>query len=196
MFTGIIQSTAKVVDANLSSSGMLLRVSKPKKWKIKLGDSISVNGVCSTVAKVSDGEMTFEYMPETLKRTSLAALRKSSFVNLEQSLRASDRLDGHIVQGHVDTIGRVIAVTKEGNSRVVSIEVKNAEKKLMRLIAEKGAIAIDGISLTVVAVFKNYFTVKIIPHTLEHTNIGAKKTGAMVNLEFDILAKYLQRLIK
>jgi len=193
MFTGIIKSTTTVTEVTLKSSGMLLRVSKPHNWKIKLGDSISVNGVCSTVTSINKNQLAFDYMPETLKRSTLGLLNKFNLVNLEQSLKASDRLDGHIAQGHVDTTGKIISIKKEGNSRVFTIGV--GDKKLIRLLAEKGAVSIDGISLTVVGVSKNYFTVKIIPYTISHTNLRSKKTGDMVNLEFDILAKYLQRLI-
>jgi riboflavin synthase len=193
MFTGIIASTTKILETEANSDGMILKVSKPSGWKIKLGDSINLNGVCSTVAKLGAGQMMFEYMPESLERSNLGGLKKGDLVNLEQSLRAADRLDGHIVQGHVDVTGKIVSIIKEGNSLVYRIEVK--DKKLIRLAAEKGAIAVDGISLTVVAAGKGYFTVKIIPYTVAHTNLRNKKPGDLVNLEFDILAKYLQRLI-
>ncbi len=193
MFTGIITATARVVKKNLTKKGMILTVTKPKKWKVSVGASITVNGVCSTLKKTIRG-LTFEYMPESLERTDIQSLEIDSIVNLEQSLKAHDRLDGHIVQGHVDTTGKIISLTPEGNSYMFTIEPR--EKKYIPMIAEKGSIAIDGISLTVTAVTKKSFTFKIIPYTWEHTNLSTKKKGDTVNIEIDVLAKYLNQLTR
>ncbi|HRH23153.1 MAG TPA: riboflavin synthase, partial [Candidatus Magasanikbacteria bacterium] len=185
MFTGIITATAKVIKKNLNTSGMVLVITQPKKWKVKIGASITINGVCSTLKKTQKG-LTFEYMPESLKRSTLSDLTVGSLVNLEQSMRADDRLDGHIVQGHVDTVGKIITITPEGNSYIFTIEPR--DKKYLKMIAEKGSIAIDGISLTITATGKNNFKFKIIPYTWEHTNLSTKQSGDMVNIEIDVLA--------
>lgn len=192
MFTGIITATAKVIKKNLNKNGMVLVITQPKKWKVKIGASITVNGVCSTLKKINKG-LTFEYMPESLERTSLSDLVVGNIVNLEQSMRADDRLDGHIVQGHVDTVGKIISITPEGNSYIFTIEPR--EKKYLKMIAEKGSIAIDGISLTVTTTGKKHFTFKIIPYTWDHTNLSNKQTGDMVNIEIDVLAKYLNQFL-
>lgn len=192
MFTGIITATAKVVKKNLNTNGMVLVISQPKGWKLKLGASITVNGVCSTLKKMVNG-LTFEYMPESLERTSLSDLAIGAVVNLEQSMRADDRLDGHIVQGHIDTVGKITSITPEGNSYIFTIEPR--EKKYLKMIAEKGSIAIDGISLTVTATGKKNFAFKIIPYTWDHTNLSNKQTGDMVNIEIDVLAKYLNQFL-
>ncbi len=193
MFTGIITATATVANKKLTTKGMVLSITKPKKWKIKLGASITVNGVCSTLKKMQK-VMTFEYMPESLRRTNLSNLEIGSVVNLEQSLTPHDKLDGHIVQGHVDTIGTIISIMPEGNSYIFTIEPR--EKKQLQLIAEKGSIAIEGISLTVTQVTKKNFCFKIIPYTWEHTNLSEKKIGDTVNIETDVLAKYLHQFLK
>ena len=192
MFTGIITATAKVIKKNLDKNGMVLVITQPKNWKVKIGASITVNGVCSTLKKNQKG-LTFEYMPESLERTSLSDLTVGGTVNLEQSMRADDRLDGHIVQGHVDTVGKIISIIPEGNSYIFTIEPR--EKKYLKLIAEKGSIAIDGISLTITATGKKNFKFKIIPYTWDHTNLSSKQSGDMVNIEIDVLAKYLNQFL-
>lgn len=194
MFTGIVKQTSKVIDTKTNNDGMLLTIKKPD-WEVNLGDSIMINGVCSTVKSASDDQIVFEYMPETLQKSNLGDLKTGDIVNLEPSLRASDRLDGHIVQGHIDTTGSITEITDEGNSKVFKIKVNHPDE-FMRLVASKGSVAIDGISLTSVDVIEDTFTVKIIPYTLEHTNLEIKSQGDTVNLEFDILAKYLARLMK
>ncbi len=193
MFTGIISATSKVIKKNLNNNGMILTITKPKNWKVSIGASITVNGVCSTLKKTTGG-LTFEYMPESLERANIGSLEVGGVVNLEQSLKASDRLDGHIVQGHVDTMGTIASLKSEGNSYIFTIQPK--EKKYLGLIAEKGSIAIDGISLTVTAVTRSSFAFKIIPYTWEHTNLSTKKKGDTVNIEVDVLAKYLNQLTR
>ncbi len=168
--------------------------------KVKIGDSISVNGVCSTIKSIRlrsqkalarQGNILFEYMPESLKLTNLSFLKKGDTVNIERSMRLSDRLDGHIVLGHIDGKGEIISIKKEGNSQVFEIKVPSPQ--FMRFLVYKGSIAVEGISLTVAKILKNSFIVKIIPFTMEHTNLKYKKKGEEVNLEFDILAKYANK---
>lgn len=195
MFTGIIQAAGRVLDVVDARGGLRLKVTAPKTWKVKAGDSIAVNGVCSTVVKTGGG-LTFEYMPESLERTNIAQLAKEDMVNLERSLRATDRLDGHIVQGHIDTTAELIHAVPEGNSNILTLRFSKRDLPNMRLIAEKGSIAIEGISLTVAKISAAELKVKIIPYTWEHTNLRHKKIGTQLNIEFDVLAKYLARLNK
>ena len=186
MFTGIISKTAKVKNVKHASGGLSLEISNSLK-KIKIGESISVNGVCSTVKKISKN-VIFEYMPETLRLSNLDSLQKDDTVNIEQSLKFGDNLDGHIMLGHVDGAGKIVSIKKEGNSSVFEIEIP--AQNFRKYLAYKGSVAVEGISLTVAKVLKNSFIVKIIPHTLRNTNLKYKKKGDIVNLEFDILAKY------
>ena len=155
------------------------------------GDSVAVNGVCLTAVIVTPA-LGFDCMLETAKSSALGSLAAGETVNLEQAMRLSDRLDGHIVQGHVDTVGTIVALTAEGNSYILKITPR--DQKVMPLIAEKGSVTIDGVSLTVVQAGKKFFTVNIIPHTWQNTNLCTKKKGSMVNIETDMMAKYLQRL--
>lgn len=194
MFTGIIAASSKITSAKKTSGGMLISVNAPKGWKVKVGDSITVNGVCSTAKKVNK-QIEFFYMPETLAKSAAGSLKVGDVVNLEQSMRPSDRLDGHIVQGHVDTTGKIAKISLRGESYVLEVAPVLTDKSLMRLLAPKGSIAIDGISLTVVDVLKNSFTVNLIPYTWDVTDLHTKQVGDLVNLEFDVLAKYLKRLI-
>ncbi|OGI59485.1 riboflavin synthase subunit alpha [Candidatus Nomurabacteria bacterium RIFCSPHIGHO2_02_FULL_37_45] len=186
MFTGIISKTAKVKNVKHASGGLSLEISNSLK-KIKIGESISVNGVCSTVKKIGKN-VIFEYMPETLRLSNLDSLQKDDTVNIEQSLKFGDNLDGHIMLGHVDGAGKIVSIKKEGNSSVFEIEIP--AQNFRKYLAYKGSVAVEGISLTVAKVLKNSFIVKIIPHTLRNTNLKYKKKGDIVNLEFDILAKY------
>ena len=189
MFTGIISKTSKVKKVNILKDGLLLEINNTL-GKTKRGESISVNGVCSTIKKIAKG-ITFEYMPETLRLSNLQSLHMGDIVNLEQSMRLNARLDGHMVLGHIDGRGKIVSLKKEGNSKVFTIQVP--QKKFMKYIVYKGSVAMEGISLTVASVSKNNFLVKIIPYTLKHTNLGLKKKGDIVNLEFDILAKYANK---
>lgn len=189
MFTGIIKKTSKVKNIRLSGGGLVVEVQNNLR-KIKLGESISVNGVCSTV-KNAGKNISFEYMPETLKLSNIGSLKKGDMVNIEQSMRMTDRLDGHIVLGHIDGKGEVLNITTEGNSEV--FEIKIPAKDFMKLLVYKGSVAVEGISLTVAKVLRSSFVVKIIPYTFKHTNLKDKKKGDFVNLEFDILAKYANK---
>ncbi|MDO8499562.1 MAG: riboflavin synthase [bacterium] len=191
MFTGIIAVKTKVIQAQVSATGMKLVLAKPKAWRVRVGSSIAVNGVCSTVKGLRGG-LEFDYMPESLTRANLSDLRAGDIVNIERSLKVGDRLDGHIVQGHIDTVGKIISIVKAGNAYNLKISFSN---KFAKFVAEKGSITVEGVSLTVVAVSSRFFVVKIIPYTWAHTNLSRKKIGDKVNLELDILAKYLAQII-
>jgi riboflavin synthase len=161
--------------------------------ELREGDSVAVNGVCLTATDVGDGSFAADVMNETLARTSLAGARPGAGVNLELPLRAADRLGGHVVQGHVDGLGTIGEVHDDGFARLVEVQV-GAE--LLRYVVQKGSIAVDGVSLTVAELGESSFTVSLIPETLERTNLGAAEPGATVNLEVDVLAKYVERLIR
>ncbi len=189
MFTGIISKTSKIKKVNTPKGSFSIEVIN-NLGKVKLGESISVNGVCSTIQKTGRN-ISFEYMPETLKLSNLELLKKGDRVNIEQSMHLGKRLDGHIMLGHIDGKGEILDITKEGNSQVFKIKVP--DRKFHKFLFYKGSIAIEGISLTVAQVLKNSFIVKIIPYTLKHTNLKYKKKGDFLNLEFDILVKYANK---
>jgi riboflavin synthase len=188
MFTGLVAASGRV--ASMREGRLTIAVTAP--LGLSDGDSISVNGVCLTAAEVAEHGFTADVMGETLRRTALGELRAGDPVNLEPALRASDRLGGHIVQGHVDGTGVVEAVVAEGFSRLVRIEAPAA---LLRYVVEKGSIAVDGVSLTVAEVDGDSFSVGLIPETLERTSFGAVAVGRRVNLEVDVLAKYVEKLV-
>ena len=189
MFTGIIQHVGVIKKTERRQGSLFLTVTAPRGWKFKPGDSIAADGVCLTVQKVSKGFYTTELMPETLKKTTFGKSFPAT-VNLERPLKFGARLDGHLVQGHVDGVGKIEAVKKNGLSHVVAISFPQRFKKL---IVSKGSIAVDGVSLTVVRVKKNVFSVALVSYTIKHTTLGKKKAGDLVNLEFDILRKYAKR---
>ena len=187
MFTGLV--AGKGVVRGLSDGR--LEVETALAAELAPGDSIAVNGVCLTAVERSNGSFAADVMPETLRRTSLEPLANGDEVNLELPLRAGDRLGGHVMQGHVDGTGTVESVSEEGSSRVVRI---GAPAELLRYVVEKGSIAVDGVSLTVSAVDEDGFEVSLIPETLERTTLGAAVPGRTVNLEVDVLAKYVEKL--
>jgi riboflavin synthase len=193
MFTGLIADLGEITDVARSAEGVVLTVSSSLTEELSEGDSIAVNGVCLTATSVKDGRFDAEVMNETLRLSSLAEARTGSPVNLELAMRVSDRFGGHVVQGHVDGVGRVVSVTPDGFSRRVEIE---APDEVLRYIVHKGSITVDGISLTVSGLAERSFTVSLIPETLERTNLGDAGTGTIVNLEVDVLAKYVERLIR
>jgi riboflavin synthase len=193
MFTGLVQDLGRIADRGHSSDGIRITIETALAAELRRGDSIAVNGVCLTAAEVGDGSFAAEVMNETVARTSLAGADPGSWVNLELPLRAGDRLGGHIVQGHVDGLGTVIGVLEDGFARRVEIE---APPELLRYVVEKGSIAVDGISLTVAELDDQSFTVSLIPETLQRTNLGAAEPGRNVNLEVDVLAKHVERLIR
>ena len=178
------------VDA--TADGVRLAVETALAPEIAEGDSVAVNGVCLTATAIADGRFTADVMHETLRRSSLAGVAEGAEVNLELPLRASDRLGGHVVQGHVDGLGTIRDVREDGFSRLVEIA---APAETLRYVVEKGSIAVDGISLTVASVTADTFTVALIPETLERTNLGAAAPGQPVNLEVDVLAKYVEKLV-
>jgi riboflavin synthase len=192
VFTGIVQGMGSVTSVERSGEGSVLRVATPLGAELRAGDSIAVNGVCLTATEVAEGSFAAEVMNVTLERTSLAAVSDGASVNLELPLRAADRLGGHVVQGHVDGVGRVTAIAEDGFARRVTIEAPAA---VLRYVVAKGSIAIDGVSLTAAEVNQRSVTVSLIPETLERTTLGRARPGTLVNLEVDVLAKYVEKLI-
>jgi riboflavin synthase len=193
MFTGLIADLGEITDVARSADGVVLTVSSVLAGELSEGDSIAVNGVCLTATAVAEHHFSAEVMNETLRLSSLAEAGAGSPVNLELALRASDRLGGHVVQGHVDGIGRIASIVPDGFSRQVEI---SAPEDVLRYIVHKGSITVDGISLTVSALSDGSFTVSLIPETLERTNLGEAEVGTVVNLEVDVLAKYVERLMR
>lgn len=193
MFTGIIKKISKVEKTVNKKGSLFIMISIPRGWKIWEGESISINGVCSTVRMVSKNNFEVEYMPETIKKTTVGKFKKGTIVNLEKSLKMSDLLDGHLVMGHIDCTGKIMEIKKAKESKVIKIMIP---EKFMKFIVEKGSAAVDGISLTVVDTGKNWFSVSLVSYTLKNTNLGEIKKGKSVNIEVDIIAKYLDKLIK
>ena len=189
MFTGIVEEVGVV--AKISDNGMTVLATKVTE-DLKLGDSIAVNGTCLTAVSFDRTEFSVDLSPETVRRTSLGRLSVGGPVNLERALLASDRMGGHIVQGHVDGTGRIMSTKRDGDSTIFRIRVP---KRLNRYIVEKGFVAVDGISLTVVKIGASSFTLAVIPYTLANTNLAALSVGDRVNLEADILAKYVESLL-
>ena len=192
MFTGLVAATAKVSSVEPDGDGVRLEVETPLAGELGQGDSIAVNGVCLTAVDPDASRFRADVMAETLRRSSLGPLGAGDEVNVELPLRAGDRLGGHVVQGHVDGTGVVASVADEGFARVVRIE---CEPDLLRYVVEKGSIALDGVSLTVAEVDERGFTVSLIPETLERTTLGRAGPGRAVNLEVDVLAKYVEKLV-
>jgi riboflavin synthase len=192
MFTGLVQELGSVAAVDQGAGGARVTVDATLAGELSPGDSVAVNGVCLTATTIANGGFSADVMAETLRRSALAGLRAGARVNLELPVRAADRLGGHIVQGHVDGVGEVASVAEEGDSRVVRIACDPA---LLRYVVEKGSIAVDGISLTVSALHDDGFAVSLIPETLERTTLGAAEAGTRVNLEVDVLAKHVERLM-
>jgi len=193
MFTGLVMDLGEVAAVESTGDGVRLHVRTTLTPEVTPGDSVAVNGVCLTATTVDDGEFAADVMHETLDRSSLGAATEGVKVNVELPLRASDRLGGHVVQGHVDGTGIVAEVREDGFARRVRVEAE--DPALLRYVVEKGSIAVDGVSLTVAALDERGFEVSLIPETLERTNLGAAAPGARVNLEVDVLAKYVERLV-
>jgi riboflavin synthase len=192
MFTGLVADLGRIGGVERSGDGVRLAVETDLASELGEGDSVAVNGVCLTATEVAQGRFVAEVMNETLNHSSLSGLDAGSVVNLELPLRASDRLGGHVVQGHVDAVGTVSAVTSDGFARRVEIE---APPELLRYVVLKGSIAVDGVSLTVADIDGASFTVSLIPETLQRTNFGHTVAGRAVNLEVDVLAKYVEKLV-
>jgi riboflavin synthase len=193
MFTGLVQDLGRVAASKSSGDGLRITIETPLASELGPGDSVAVNGVCLTAAAVHERSFDADVMNETVTRTSLSAARPGAVVNLELPLRAGDRLGGHMVQGHVDGVGTVTSIAPDGFSKRVTIA---APPRLLRYIVHKGSITVDGVSLTVAGLDARSFTVSLIPETLERTNLGRAEPGTTVNLEVDVLAKYVERLMQ
>ena len=191
MFTGIVERLGRVCKVEPSRGGARIEIACDLRGLV-IGESIAVNGACMTVVKKGRGRFAVDVSPESLRRTALGRLRPGATVNLERALTLSDRLGGHLVQGHVDAVGSVAAITPEANAWTYAFE---APAGVARYLVEKGSIAVDGVSLTVAAVRGRRFDVAVIPHTARHTTLGERKAGDPVNLEADVLAKYVEKLI-
>lgn len=192
MFTGIITACEPLKTLEDKNGNILATVGMPAEWTVEIGESITVDGVCSTVLTSTEDSFTTEWMPETLRLTNLGTKNENDLVNLERSLTLQDKLSGHMVQGHVDAIGTVVSVEDDGESNMVTIEHSGDKDGY---IISKGSIAINGISLTVVNPTPSQFSVAIIPHTWEHTNMHTFTEGTVVNLEYDMMAKYLKKIV-
>ena len=193
MFTGIVRELGRVESIDASADGARLVVAAPATAPmVALGDSVAVNGVCLTVTRIDGTALAFDAVPETLDRSALGSLAAGDTVNLEPALRAGEPLGGHVMQGHVDGGGRVRSVEAEGDGKRIWVD---APADVLAYCVEKGSIAVDGVSLTVAALDDAGFAVALIPHTLARTTLGAARAGDPVNLEVDVLAKYVERLL-
>jgi riboflavin synthase len=194
VFTGIIRELGRVESLNGESAGIRLRVVAPVTASLTAtGDSVSVNGVCLTAVDVEGGVLAFDAVPETLRRSSLSRLTEGGSVNVEPAVRAGEPLGGHLVQGHVDGIGRVLRLEPEGDGARLTVAVP---QELLRYIVEKGSITVDGVSLTIAALAPDSFEIALVPHTLQATTLGSLARDDEVNLEVDVLAKYVERLLE
>jgi riboflavin synthase len=199
VFTGLVEDLGTVTTVESTTDGVRIAISSPLARELAEGDSVAVNGVCLTATKLRGGARLrggdlfgADVMNETLRRSSLSELQAGSRVNLELPVKPQSRLGGHIVQGHVDGVGAVSAIADDGFARRVTIE---ADPALLRYVVEKGSITVDGVSLTVASVDGTSFDVSLIPETLERTTLGATEEGTPVNLEVDIVAKYVEKLV-
>jgi riboflavin synthase len=192
MFTGIVREVGTVAETSGGDEGVRLRIEAPATAPtVEVGGSVSINGVCLTAETVEGGTLTFHAVPETLSRSTLGELGRGAQVNLEPALRAGDAMGGHIVQGHVDGVGRVQSVEAEGEGLRVIVE---AGDEILRYCVEKGSIAVEGVSLTIAELHDDSFGIALIPHTLSETTLARLVPGQRVNLEADVLAKYVERL--
>jgi riboflavin synthase len=196
VFTGLVEEVGRVRSLRAAENAGDARLSLSADVVLggtRVGDSILVNGACLTVDEVGEDTLVFYTMPETLRRTALGGLTEGSAVNLERAMEAGGRLGGHIVQGHVDGVGEVADVRPEGDAEIWTFR---APESVLRYAVEKGSVCVDGISLTVVSVGADRFTVSILPHTRLHTNLGELGVGSRVNLEADVVGKYVERLMQ
>jgi riboflavin synthase len=194
VFTGIIRELGRIASVDGGADGVRLTVeAADTAMQAAVGDSVSIDGVCLTAVMVNGGTIAFDAVPETLGRTTLGRLTAGDHVNIEPALRAGEPLGGHYVQGHVDAVGRVRSVEPEGDGLRIWID---APAEVLRLCVEKGSVGVDGVSLTVAGLDDSGFAVALIPHTLEVTTLGALEPGDEVNLEADVLAKYVERLVR
>jgi riboflavin synthase len=193
MFTGLIEEVGSVIAAHANDRGVQLQIAAPQIAKtMRTGDSVAVNGCCLTLSARRGKQLIFDLLEETLDRTNLKTLRRRSPVNLERALPADGRFGGHFVQGHIDCASRIFAFEKYGEDDRLEIELP---AEFAHYVASKGSIAVDGISLTVAEVLRKSFVVWLIPHTKRYTNLDRAQAGDLLNLEFDILAKYVERML-
>ena len=194
MFTGIVRESGRVAATSPANGALRLEIEAPQTARrVAVGDSVAVNGCCLTAVAVGDGRLSFDAVPETLDRTTLGRLAPGAKVNIEPAVSAGEPLGGHYVQGHVDGIGRVRAVEREADGLRVWIE---APEHVLRYCVEKGSITVEGVSLTVAALAEAAFAVALVPHTLAATTLGDIGPGSELNLEADVLAKYVERLVE
>jgi len=192
VFTGLIQDVGAVDSVESDADGARLRIATSLGSEIAPGDSVAINGVCLTATTADAGGFETEAMNQTLKVTSLAGLDTGSHVNLELAMKASDRLGGHIVQGHVDGVGKVASISEDGFAKRLRVALGS---DLCRYVVDKGSIALDGVSLTAAAMGDDWVEVSLIPETLERTNLGEAKPGRKLNVECDVIAKHVERLM-
>lgn len=192
MFTGLVEDVGTVESVERTGDGAKLRISTPLFSELAEGDSIAVNGCCLTATATADGQFETEAMNQTLAVTALDGIEEGSRVNLELAMQAGDRLGGHIVQGHVDGVGTVSSITDDGFARRLRVELP---ARLLRYVVDKGSITLSGVSLTVADLGDSWAEVSLIPETLERTNLGQAEPGSKLNVECDIVAKYVERLV-
>ena len=196
MFTGLVEGTGRVVSVEYGGMVRLAVRAGPLAVETRVGDSVSVNGVCLTVNEADAETLVFYAMPETLRRTALGGLREDCVVNLERAMTLGARFGGHVVQGHVDGVGEVVSVTPEGLQGGAEVWEFSAPASVLKYAVEKGSVCVDGISLTLVSVRDSSFTVSILPQTKRATNLQNLAPGEQVNLEADIIGKYVERLLE
>ena len=192
MFSGIVETTSHVLKLEENSGGRSVWISKPPGWMLQPGESVCVQGVCSTVQRVNRRAFGVIYMAETLRRSTLGSIQPGERVNLERCLTPASLIGGHVVQGHVDTRARITRVKTEGEAKVYEFTLP---ARFCRYLARKGSVAVDGISLTVIKAGRRNFAVSLLDYTLRRTSLGTKGRGDLVNVEVDILAKYVERLL-
>jgi riboflavin synthase len=193
VFTGIVRELGVVIEAEEAQGGRALAVRAPATAsQMRVGDSIAIDGCCLTATEVADGTIRFQAVPETIARSTLGTLQRNEQVNVEPAIRAGEELGGHYVQGHVDAVGRIRSVEAEGQGLRVVVEAPEA---VLRYCVEKGSVTVDGVSLTIAELADDAFSVALVPHTLEATTLSGLRPGQSVNLEADVLAKYVERLV-
>ncbi len=193
MFTGIVQDLGKVQSFDQIKTGFQLSIIAKKSFRLRVGDSLAVNGCCLTVTEKNQAGYSFQVIPETIEKTDFCKLQIGSRVNLEPPVKAQDLLSGHLVSGHIDDVGKIKKITRNKDGVIMQI---NYAPKFGKYLINKGSIAVDGVSLTIVKATENNFTVALIDETLNKTTLGIKKKNDLVNLEFDLIAKYLESIVK
>ena len=196
MFSGIVETMTRLTDARKEGKNITFAFERPADWNLKIDQSIAHNGTCLTVDGITEKEYTVTAMDETLKRTNLGGLKTGDYVNLERSMMTGGRLDGHIVQGHVDRTAQCVNIENAQGSTVLTFQYNPEKDDLKKgyAIVEKGSVTVNGVSLTAYDIDDNSFKVSIIPYTSDNTNLGKLSVGDIVNLEFDIIGKYIARL--